>query len=57
MDGFFLAAAVIPAKRDKDGYALVDDSRRGSAFCNLDEVSDPSSLLPLAGKRLTRRRQ
>jgi hypothetical protein len=55
MDGFLLAAAVIPAKADKDGYASIDDSRRASAFSNLDDASDPSSLLLWAGERLKRR--
>ena len=54
MDGFLLAAAVIPAKVDKDGYAYIDETRRGSAFTNLDGDSDPASLLLFAAKRLNK---
>ena len=55
MDGFLLAAAVIPAKMDKDGYAYIDESRRGSTFTNLDHGSDVASLLLYAAERSKRR--
>ena len=55
IDGFLLAAAVIPAKMDKDGYAHVDESRRGSTFTNLDHSSDVASLLLYAAERSKRR--
>ncbi len=54
MDGFLLAAAVIPAKMDRDGNAYIDESRRASAFSNLDDSSDPASLLLFAAARLTK---
>ena len=52
MDGFLLAAAVIPAKTGRDGYAYLDENRPSSVFTNLDDTSDPSALLLMAGERL-----
>jgi hypothetical protein len=56
IDGFLLAAAVIPAKTDKDGNAYIDESRRGSTFTNLEHGSDLASRLQYAAER-SRRRQ
>jgi hypothetical protein len=55
IDGFLLAAAVIPAKTDKDGNAYIDESRRGSTFTNLEHGSDLTSLLLYAAERSKRR--
>ena len=54
MDGFLFAAALIPAKMDKDGNAYIDESRRASTFSNLAGSSDPASLLLFAAARLTK---
>jgi hypothetical protein len=56
MDGFLLAAALIPAKIDSDGDSLIDETRQGSGFTNLDHGSDLSSLLLWASERLKGRK-
>jgi len=52
MDGFLLVAAVIPAKVNKDGYAYIDETRRGSTFTNLAEGADLGSFLTYAAERM-----
>src|SRR5689334_22067029 len=52
MDGFLLAAALIPARLDKNGYAVIDRARLGTSFTNLEHEEQLSSLFLLAAQRL-----
>jgi len=47
----FLESFVI-AKVNKNGFAYIDETRRGSAFTNLAEGADVSSFLTYAAERM-----
>ena len=56
MDGFLLAAALIPAKIDGEGYSLIDEARQGSGFTNLAHGADLGPLFLWATERLKGRK-